>query len=81
MSDIWATHGVTSEMKAPEKNPYTAENNITDTTDFAKSQKTTHEKPERNAHGTSRLKRPMVSEMYAGAILPSTPPAFMTART
>jgi len=38
-------------------------------------------KPERNAAGVRRLKCPMVSEMYAGAIRPNMPPAFITEST
>lgn len=37
--------------------------------------------PERSAAGARRLKCPMVSEMYAGAIRPNMPPAFMTEST
>lgn len=62
ISEICATHGVITEMKAPEKNPYIAQNTMICVTDFAKSQNTTQRSPERNAEGTSKLKRPMVSE-------------------
>ena len=79
--EICATHGVTSEINAPEKNPYSEENSITETKDFANNQTTTQESPEKNAEGMRRLNRPMLSEIQAGAILPSTPPAFMTANT
>ena len=80
ISEIWATHGVITDINAPEKNPYKAENSITATNDLANIQTTRHTRPEKNADGTRRLKRPMVSERYAGAMRPKNPPAFMTAR-
>ena len=80
MSEIWATQGIITEMKAPEKNPYKAENSITVTNDLANIQTMRHTKPEKKADGMRRLKRPMVSERYAGAMRPKNPPAFITAR-
>lgn len=81
ISEICATHGVTTEMKAPEKNPYVAEKNISDTRSLANSQSTRLSSPDMKAEGARRLNRPMMSDRYAGAILPKMPPAFITART
>lgn len=63
ISEICATQGVTSEMNAPEKNPYSEENSITETKDFANNQTTTQESPEKNAEGIRRLNRPTLSEI------------------
>lgn len=81
ISEIWATQGVTREINAPEKKPYREEKSIIETRDLAKSQKTTQERPEKNAEGVRRLNLPTLSERTAGAMRPSTPPAFMTAST
>lgn len=81
ISDICATHGVTTEMNAPDENPYAAAKSIRGTIDLANCQKTRQRRPEIKAEGKSRLKRPTASEMHAGSMRPSTPPAFITART
>jgi hypothetical protein len=81
MSEIWATQGVITEMNAPEKKPYTAANSMSEMRDFVNIQNTRQERPEKNAEGVRRLKRPTVSDRYAGAIRPNTPPAFITAKT
>ncbi|KAG6896596.1 hypothetical protein C0992_007254 [Termitomyces sp. T32_za158] len=61
-SEIWATHGVMTDINAPEKNPYTAANTISPTRFFVNIQKTREENPEKNAEGMRRLKRPRESE-------------------
>jgi hypothetical protein len=81
ISEIWATHGVITEMNAPEKNPYARANRMTTTNDLENIQNTRHATPEKKADGMRMLKRPMISERYAGAIRPKNPPAFITART
>jgi hypothetical protein len=63
ISDICATHGVTSDINAPEKNPYSEEKSITEANDFANNQTTTQESPEKKAEGVRRLNRPMLSEI------------------
>ena len=61
-SEICATHGVMRAMNAPEKNPYVAEKSIKAVRPRAISQMVTQARPDRNAAGVSRLKRPMVSD-------------------
>jgi len=78
---ILATQGVTTLTKAPDRNPYTAANTKTSVCVDANSHKVKHEIPEKKAEGKRRLKCPRISEMYAGAILPSIPKAFIVART
>jgi hypothetical protein len=79
ISDIFATHGVMTEMNAPEKKPYVAAKSMREMMDLEKSQNSREVKPQRNAEGVRMLKCPIASETYAGAIRPNTPPAFIAA--
>jgi len=81
ISDICATHGVTTEMNAPDKRPYRMANTTTATRSLANIQKTRHKSPERKAEGQRRLNRPILSDSHAGATRPTTPPAFKADRT
>ncbi|KAH0586567.1 hypothetical protein H2248_007793 [Termitomyces sp. 'cryptogamus'] len=58
--------------------PYTAANTISLARFRVNIQKTRQERPEKNADGVRRLKRPRESERYAGAMRPKTPPAART---
>lgn len=81
MSDICATHGVTTEVNAPDKRPYRAAKMMIATRLLPNIQKTRHESPAKKAEGQRRLNRPILSDNQAGATRPKTPPAFMTDRT
>lgn len=78
-SDIWAMHGTISALKAPEKNPYSAANIMREGRERAYAQKTSDERPARNAHGMRRAKRPMESASRGGARRPATLPALSIA--
>lgn len=60
-SDICVTHGVMTEINAPEKIPYVAANNMSETRALENSQNIRQERPERKAEGMRRLNRPMAS--------------------
>jgi hypothetical protein len=81
ISDICAMQGLITEIKAPEKNPYIPQNTMIDVRFFEISQITRQDRPEKNAEGNKTLKQPNTSDTMAGTIRPSTPPAFITART
>lgn len=81
MSDICATHGVMTEVNAPDKRPYRAAKTAIETGPLLNIQKTRHVNPERKAVGHRRLKRPILSDNQAGATRPKTPPAFMIEST
>ncbi|KAK1218315.1 hypothetical protein PQX77_019007 [Marasmius sp. AFHP31] len=80
MSEIRATHGVTTLMKAPEQNPYSKEYTMSLSMSLAVVQHAIVNNPLKNAEGTRRLKCPMRSDSIAGAIRPKTPPALRTVR-
>jgi len=56
MSEICATHGVTTLMKAPEQNPYSREYRMSLSKSLAVVQHAIVNNPLKNADGTRRLK-------------------------
>jgi len=81
MSDICATHGLMTEMSAPDKRPYKAAKRAIETESLPNIQKTRHVSPQRKAEGHRRLNRPILSDNQAGATRPKIPPAFMIEST
>lgn len=81
ISEICATHGFMSEMKAPDKKPKIVEKTMITAKLWANIQMKRQDSPARRAEGYRRLKRPTASESMAGIIRPKTPPAFIAERT
>lgn len=75
-------------MNPPEKKPKEREKVTSSAirppdveTDEVGSHNARHATPESKVHGKRMLKRPMRSDKIAGMIRPTSPPAFMIART